>query len=101
MVRGFGLKDAHQNCRAKTDFANRQMVSATGRSSRSRGRGAWNREHVKSAVDKAKGAIKDTAGKIAGDTKMQAEGKTDKAKGAARNVAGDVKYAVRDATDND
>ena len=59
------------------------------------------REHVKSAVDKAKGAIKDTAGKMTGDTKMQAEGKTDKAKGAARKVAGDVKDAVRDATDND
>ena len=59
------------------------------------------REHVKGAVDKAKGAIKDTAGKMTGDTKMQAEGKADKAKGAARKVAGDVKDAVRDATDND
>ena len=59
------------------------------------------REHVKGAVDKAKGAIKDAAGKMTGDTKMQAEGKADKAKGAARKVAGDVKDAVRDATDND
>ena len=59
------------------------------------------REHVKGAVDKAKGAIKDTAGKMTGGTKMQAEGKADKAKGAARKVAGDVKDAVRDATDND
>ena len=59
------------------------------------------REHVKGAVDKAKGAIKDTAGKMTGDTKMQAKGKADKAKGAARKVAGDVKDAVRDATDND
>ena len=56
---------------------------------------------MKGAVDKAKGAIKDTAGKMTGDTKMQAEGKADKAKGAARKVAGDVKDAVRDATDND
>jgi len=59
------------------------------------------REHVKGAVDKAKGTIKDTAGKMTGDTKMQAEGKADKAKGAARKVAGDMKDAVRDATDND
>jgi len=59
------------------------------------------REHVKGAVDKAKGAIKDAAGKMTGDTKMQAEGKADKAKGAARKVAGEVKDAVRDATDND
>ena len=34
------------------------------------------REHVKGTADKAKGAIKDTAGKMTGDTKMQAEGKT-------------------------
>jgi uncharacterized protein YjbJ (UPF0337 family) len=59
------------------------------------------REHVKGTPDKAKGAIKDTAGKMTGDTKMQAEGKLDKAKGAARKVVGDVKDAARDATDND
>ena len=59
------------------------------------------REHVKGTADKAKGAIKDTAGKMTGDTKMQAEGKFDKAKGAARKVVGDVKDAARDATDND
>jgi uncharacterized protein YjbJ (UPF0337 family) len=64
--------------------------------------GEWNvdREHVKGAADKVKGAIKDTAGKLTGDKKLQAEGKIDKAKGSAHNVAGDVKDAVRDATDD-
>ena len=57
------------------------------------------REHVKGAADKAKGAIKDAAGKITGDTKLEAEGKVDKAKGSAHNTAGDVKDAVRKATD--
>ena len=59
------------------------------------------REHVKGAADKAKGAVKDTAGKMMGDKKMQAEGKFDKAKGEAHNVAGDVKDAVRDASKRD
>jgi uncharacterized protein YjbJ (UPF0337 family) len=58
------------------------------------------REHVKGAADKVKGAIKDAAGKVTGDKKLQTEGKIDKAKGAARNVAGDVKDAVRHADDN-
>ena len=58
------------------------------------------REHVKGAADKVKGAVKDTAGKITGDKKLQTEGKIDKAKGKAHNVAGDVKDAVRDATDD-
>jgi uncharacterized protein YjbJ (UPF0337 family) len=54
------------------------------------------REHVKGAADKAKGAIKDAAGKVTDDKKLQAEGKIDKAKGAAHNVAGNVKDAARD-----
>ena len=57
------------------------------------------REHVKGAADKAKGAIKEGAVKLTGDKKMGAEGKIDKAKGAAHNAAGDVKDAARDAAD--
>jgi uncharacterized protein YjbJ (UPF0337 family) len=57
------------------------------------------REHVKGAADKAKGAIKDTAGKVMGDDKLQAEGKLDKAKGSAHNAVGDAKDAVRKAVD--
>src|SRR5436190_17528832 len=58
------------------------------------------REHVKGAADKVKGAIKDSAGKLTGDKKLQTEGKIDKAKGAAHNVAGDVKDAVRHADED-
>lgn len=56
------------------------------------------REHVKGAADKAKGAIKGTAGKLTGDKELQSEGKLDKAKGDAHNAAGNVKDAVRDLT---
>ena len=56
------------------------------------------REHIKGAADKVKGAVKDTAGKVTGDKKMQAEGKMDKAKGAAHNAVGDAKDTARDAT---
>ena len=56
------------------------------------------REHVKGASDKAKGAVKDTAGKLMGDKKLQSEGKFDKAKGSAHNLAGDVKDMARDAS---
>jgi uncharacterized protein YjbJ (UPF0337 family) len=58
------------------------------------------RQHVKGAAEKAKGAIKDTAGKLMGDKKLQAEGKFDKAKGSAHNLAGDVKDAARDVADD-
>jgi uncharacterized protein YjbJ (UPF0337 family) len=56
------------------------------------------REHIKGAADNVKGAIKDTAGKLTGDKKLESEGKLDKAKGAAHNAAGNVKDAVRDLT---
>jgi len=59
------------------------------------------REHVKGAADKVKGAVKDAAGKMTGDKKLQAEGKIDKAKGDAHKVAGDVKDAARHATDDE
>lgn len=56
------------------------------------------REHIKGAADKAKGSIKDTAGKLTGDKDLQAEGKLDKAKGEVHNIAGNVKDAARDLT---
>ena len=53
------------------------------------------REHVKGVADKAKGAIKETAGKVPGDKELETEGKVDKAKGDLHNAAGDVKDAVK------
>jgi uncharacterized protein YjbJ (UPF0337 family) len=55
------------------------------------------KEHVKSAADKTSGAIKEAAGKVTGNEKLEAEGKFDKAKGEAREVIGDVKDAVKDS----
>ena len=57
------------------------------------------KEHVRGAADKAKGAIKDATGKVTGDKELQSEGKIDKAKGSAHNAAGDVKDAVKNATE--
>jgi len=55
------------------------------------------KEHIKGAADKAKGAVKDAVGGLTGDAKLQAEGKMDKAKGAVRTAVGDVKDAVKGA----
>ena len=53
---------------------------------------------VKGALDQAKGAVKDTVGKVTGDTKLQAEGKADKAAGKVESTAGGIADAARDAT---
>jgi uncharacterized protein YjbJ (UPF0337 family) len=60
---------------------------------------AMDKEHVKGAVDKSKGAVKDAVGGLTGNTGLQVEGKVDKAKGAVRQTVGDAKDAARDAID--
>ena len=57
------------------------------------------KEHLKGAADKAKGAIKDAVGHATGDKHLEAEGKADKAEGSAHNAAGDVKDAGRKVAD--
>lgn len=52
------------------------------------------REHVKGAVDKVKGAAKEAIGKATGDSSMVAKGKLDKAKGEARERIGDLKESL-------
>jgi uncharacterized protein YjbJ (UPF0337 family) len=58
------------------------------------------REHVKGTADKAKGTIKEGAGKISGDKELVHEGKTDKAKGDLHEAAGNIKDAARKAADS-
>lgn len=58
------------------------------------------KDRVSGAANQAKGAIKEGAGKLTGDTKMEAEGKADKATGKVQSAAGGAKDAARDAVDN-
>jgi uncharacterized protein YjbJ (UPF0337 family) len=55
------------------------------------------KDRIKGMGDQAKGAAKDAAGKVLGDSKLQAEGKADKMKGKIENAVGSAKDAVRDA----
>ncbi|HEX4861659.1 MAG TPA: CsbD family protein [Rhizomicrobium sp.] len=55
------------------------------------------KDRIKGVADQAKGAVKDAAGKVTGDAKLQAEGKADKLKGKVENAVGGAKDAVRDA----
>ena len=54
------------------------------------------KNRIEGAADKAKGAMKEAAGKMTGDAKLTAEGKMDKAKGAVKNAVGGARDAVRD-----
>ena len=52
-------------------------------------REAW--ERIEGAAKHAKGAVKEAAGKLTGDAKLKAEGKTDKAAGKVQSAVGGLK----------
>lgn len=53
------------------------------------------KDRIEGAVERAKGAAKDIAGRITGDTKLETEGKTQKAAGTVQNTVGGAKDALR------
>ena len=53
------------------------------------------KDRIEGSANQAKGAIKQAAGKITGDAKLQAEGAADKAKGKVQNAVGGAKDALR------
>ena len=50
--------------------------------------------------DRTKGAIKEGIGKVTGDRRTEAEGKTDRAKGDAKQAGHDVKEAAKGVRDS-
>ena len=54
-------------------------------------------DRIKGSANQTKGAIKEAAGKMTGDTKLRAEGAADKSKGKGQSAVGGAKDAVRDA----
>jgi uncharacterized protein YjbJ (UPF0337 family) len=55
------------------------------------------KDRIEGSAKQAKGAVKQAAGKLMGDTKMQAEGAADKLAGKVQNAVGGAKDAIRDA----
>ena len=55
------------------------------------------KDRINGSANQAKGAVKEAAGKITGDAKLETEGKADKIKGKAQNAIGGIKDAARDA----
>lgn len=53
------------------------------------------KDRIKGSANQAKGAIKEAAGKVTGDAKLEAEGKSDKIAGKVQNAVGGMKDALR------
>ena len=53
------------------------------------------KDRIKGSAEQANGAVKEAAGKLLGDKKLEAEGKTDKAVGKVQNAIGGFKDTLR------
>ena len=58
------------------------------------------KDRIEGSATQAKGAIKEVAGKVTGDAKLQTEGAAEKAAGKVQNAVGGAKDANRDALKN-
>ncbi|MCX4744529.1 CsbD family protein [Kitasatospora sp. NBC_01287] len=52
-------------------------------------------DKIENAADKVKGAVKEGAGKVTGNERLQAEGKADQVKGDVKQAAEHVKDAFK------
>jgi len=53
------------------------------------------KDRVEGSANQAKGTVKEMAGKLTGDAKLEAEGKADKAAGKVQNAIGGLKDTLR------
>jgi uncharacterized protein YjbJ (UPF0337 family) len=57
------------------------------------------KDRIAGAGKQIKGAVKEGAGKVTGDAKLEGEGKADKAEGKIQNTVGGLKDKIREATE--
>jgi len=53
------------------------------------------KDRIKGSAEKAKGKVKEVAGKVLGDSKLESEGKGDQVKGKMQNAIGGIKDRLR------
>jgi uncharacterized protein YjbJ (UPF0337 family) len=53
------------------------------------------KDRIAGTAKQAKGAVKEAAGKVLGDAKLKADGKSDKLEGKIQNAVGGMKDALR------
>ena len=59
-----------------------------------------NKDRIEGSADQAKGKVKEIAGKVTGDAKLESEGKAQKIAGKVQNTIGGMKDAVKDAVED-
>ena len=60
-----------------------------------------NEDEVKGKAENVKGRVKEAAGTVTGNKKLEAEGAVDRVKGAAREKVGEIERKANKAADDD
>jgi uncharacterized protein YjbJ (UPF0337 family) len=55
------------------------------------------KDRVEGSLHQAKGKVKEVAGKVTGDAKLEGEGKAEKTAGKVQNAVGGIKDTIKDA----
>lgn len=53
------------------------------------------KDRIEGSAEQAKGKVKEVAGKVIGDSKLESEGKGDQVKGKIQNTIGGIKDTLR------
>ena len=53
------------------------------------------KDRIKGSAEQTKGKVKEAAGKVLGDSKLESEGKGDQVKGKIQNAVGGIKDTLR------
>ncbi len=59
-----------------------------------------NKDRIEGSAEQAKGKVKEVAGKITGDSKLETEGKADQIAGKVQNTIGGIKDSVKEAVND-
>ena len=54
------------------------------------------KDRIKGSAKQAEGSVKEAAGKLTGDAKLQAQGRRDKFDGKVQNAVGGLKDAIKE-----
>jgi uncharacterized protein YjbJ (UPF0337 family) len=73
-------------------FASQHVLSARPKIERN---ALMDKDRIQGSAEQAKGKIKEVAGKITGDAKLESEGKAEKTAGKIQNAVGGLKDTLR------
>ena len=59
-----------------------------------------NKDRIEGSVEQTKGKVKEVAGKVTGDSKLETEGKAQQIAGKVQNTVGGFKDAVKEAVND-